>query len=117
MINQVTDTLGHYLLEIVKAGGPMALWGIGIWLIMGIIRLVILGLVIYGVVRLIARTILKCYEIHKQTTAQRIHLLSQEVSSRLTTTLDNFSTESLVVVNELKTQLTELKELLKQKST
>jgi len=103
------------LVELVKQGGPLALWGIGIWLIVGLIKIFVVCLFLALAIRLITNCIANCYKINKEVSAQRIQILSHQVSDKLTTSLDNFLKESLVVVNELKVQLKELKELLMKK--
>jgi hypothetical protein len=103
------------LVELLKQGGPLALWGLGIWLIVGVLKILVVSGVVYLVVRLISHTLITCYKINKGASVQRIHLLSQEVSKQLTDSLDNFSRESLAVVSELKKQLAELKGLLIKK--
>lgn len=109
------QTIMNGLLELVKTGGPLALWGISIWLILGIVRISVVVLAAYLAVKVICQTIQVNYKIKHEINTQRVHLLSEQVSRQLTDSLNSFTKESLVVVNELKAQLTELKELLKKK--
>ena len=110
----MNEQIGALLIEIIKQGGILALWGIGIWLVIGLLRVTTICLAIYLVVKVVCQAITTNYKVHKEQQAMRVHLLSEECSRKVSQALDSFSKESLTVVNELKLQLIELKKHFKK---
>lgn len=110
----MTDTIGHYLLEIVKAGGPLALWGIFIWVSLGIVRLSIVCLIVYMALKVICNTITTNYKISKEIRDSKISLISEQVSQILTKTLQDFSQETQAILKDIEKELKELKKPSKE---
>ena len=105
----MTEQIGHYLLEIVKAGGPLAIWGVTIWLVFKTLSILLVVLFLYLTSRVVCNCVTTNYKVSKELSAQRIHLLSQEISGRMEQALDSFSKDCLTAVRELKVLLDELK--------
>ena len=105
----MTDQIGHYLLEIVKAGGPLAIWGVTIWLVFKVLGIFLVMLFLYLGVKVVCQCISNNYKVDKELSAQQVHLLSQEVSGRMEQALDSFSKDCLTAVRELKVLLEGLK--------
>ena len=106
----VMTAMMNGLIELVKQGGPLALWGITIWLIVGLVRSLVICLVLYFIVKLVVNCINNNYKISKEVSGQRVQLFSQEVSQRFQTSMDNFLKDSSAILKELETQLKDLKE-------
>ncbi len=105
MPNQVAS----YLVEIIKSGGPMALWGIGIWMTVNLIKVAIISLLAYLAIRQVTSA---AVQYHKDTLTNkvlRVTLLSEEVSKKFSDSLDSFSLESTSILKEIEKQLNELK--------
>ena len=81
------------LIELVKQGGTLALWGIGLWGLIGILKLSITG----GVIWLIWHSMTACFKHYWDSKltirTQNISLISKEVSDKLSTTLSDFRSE------------------------
>ena len=110
----MTDQIGYYLLELVKAGGPMALWGVTIWLAFKILGIFLVVLLPYLSVKIICQTITTNYKICREVQGHQVQLLSKEVSARMEQALDSFSKDCLTAVRELKVLLEELKKRSKK---
>lgn len=104
----MTETIMQCLVEMIKQGGQLAIWGIFIWVGFSAVKVVsvVLGLVV--IVRLVMHTIHNCYKINKETQSQRIHILSESISSKLEKSLDEFQSQSISVLKELQKELEEL---------
>ena len=105
------------LVEIIKTGGLMALWGISIWLIIGLVKLVVFCLAVYFIIQMICNTISNNYKIHKELDSRRIHLLSSQVSQDLCNSLDSMNKEFLAILRELEKKLNELSATSKKNTT
>ncbi len=102
------------LLELVKQGGHLALWGIFIWLFLGIIRLTIICLATYLVVKVVCRTISDNYKISKTLQDTKVTLVGSEVASRLLAGMEERDTAFKTIFTDLNAQLHELKGFLKK---
>jgi hypothetical protein len=97
------------LVSMVQQGGWFTMGGMALW---GIFQIIKICLVVY-LVKAIATMIYNYnnnYLATKQTlNKEKIVLLSQEVSTRLTNTLEEFSSTMIQSVQKLESQLNDLK--------
>jgi hypothetical protein len=93
------------LVEIIKQGGPLALWGVGLWLLIGLMRIFLVGLVVYLVVKIVCRTILD----YKVASFKQVTLVSEQMGKDIASCLDNFVNNAEVLFTKLESQLNELK--------
>lgn len=107
---EIQTVIMNGIIELVKQGGPLALWGIFIWLGLNLIKLVVVSVVFYLVVKTICNTITTNYKVHKECKSQRISLLSETISHQVSDSLNTFSKESGALATELTKLLRELKE-------
>ena len=105
---EINATIMNTLIELLKTGGPMALWGLAIWLLLGLVRTVVLCLVIYLVIKQICLTIRETYKVSKELRDSKIHLLSQEVSKQFSDSLEDFQKNTERILKNLETALNTL---------
>ncbi len=105
MPNQVAN----YLLEIIKTGGPIALWGIGIWMTVNLIKIAIVSWLAYLAVKQVSASVVQYHKDTLTNKVLRVTLLSEEVSKKFSDSLDSFSLESTNILKEIEKQLNELK--------
>jgi len=100
----MSDTILNALIELVKAGGPLALWGIGIWLSFTVFKVFLVGLVGYLVVRTVCNTVISVYQASLNHKREQVSLLSKEVIKDLTTYLDSFRDSLSALLKDLELQ-------------
>lgn len=115
-IVEINATIMSTLVELLKQGGPIALWGLGLWLFFSIIRFVVVSLTVYLVVKIVCQTISTNYKISKEISGQRIQLVSEKVSERLETALKSFSEKAGVLLEDLEKLVKNLQKSLNKKS-
>jgi len=113
---EINATIMNTLVELLKAGGPMALWGLSIWLVLGLVRMALLCLVIYLVVKQVCQTIRDNYRVSKELRDSKIHLLSQEVSKQFSDSLEDFQENTERILKDLEKALNSLNSKSEKKS-
>jgi len=104
------------LIELVKQGGSLALWGVGIWLGFKLLQVLVVCSVLYLVVGLITHCIIQIHGERNKAKGLRVHLLSEEVSTRFSKELDKFSEESLGILKGMQERLDSLSKKSQRKS-
>ena len=100
-----TEVIMNGLVEIIKQGGPLALGGVAIWLIIGLVKVLVVLWVVYLVVKIVCKTILD----YKVASFKQVQLLSQEVSSNLVMAMEAFTASGEQLFKKFESQLEELK--------
>lgn len=97
------------LVEMVKSGGQMAIYGIAVYWGMTILKLAVHGGLIWVCLRLICTTIIKAWELRLDKRASDITLLSEECSKQILDTINSFSKENIAILKDIEMQLKVLK--------
>lgn len=97
------------LVEMVKSGGQMAIYGIAVYWGMTILKLAVHGGLIWICLRLICTTVIKAWELRLDKRASDITLLSSEACKDFTKALDTLSKENLAILKDIELRLTALK--------
>lgn len=105
------------ILEMVKAGGTYAVWGIVAYWLMQLLTVVAKGGILCLCFRIISQTLIHCWDNYQQSKAKRITLLSEDITDRFSQTWANLSVEVSSLMRELRTQLEELRKSSTKKST
>lgn len=116
-MNQLVEINGQImstLLELLKQGGPMALWGMAIWLTVGLIRLIVICSMVYLVTRTVKATVLGVYKAKLDFKASQISVLTTQVSTHLSQTLEDYHKSVTAILNSIDEHLKLLKEKSKQ---
>lgn len=98
----------HALIELIKQGGTLALWGIAIWLVISLMKVLAICLVVYLVGRLISKTILGICKTQADFKATQVPLLSQAISGKLLQTLEDYHQSVNLLLRSLQEQLNRL---------
>lgn len=98
------DTVLNAVIELVKQGGPYALWGLAIWGFLRVCLAAVVLVVLYLSVSVICQCITTNYKVSKELRDSRITLISKEVSDKLSQTLEQFSKDYQDALRELKKQ-------------
>ena len=102
------------LIDIVKEGGMLGLWGLGIYLVLNLVRLLAVIWVIYNIVKLIMQTITNFFTIKLLGHKERISLVSEDVSKKLQETIGTFSKDMKCATTEF---IRDAKDLLQESKT
>lgn len=78
------------LVEMVKSGGTIAIWGIFVWMLLGIIKTGLVGSLILLALRQVVTLGNNYMTLKAVTRKEQISLLSPKVSARLERCLDDF---------------------------
>ena len=105
------------LVDIVKQGGVYALWGIGIWMGIGLLRVAIIGGVVWAVIRLLVQSINNYLAIRFLTRKDNIQILSDKVSGHITKCLQDYQDRTSQALNDFLKDANELLKKSEQKTT
>lgn len=97
------------ILEMVRAGGTYAVWGIVAYWFMQLLTVVAKGGILCLTLQIITQTFKHCWDNYQAKRSQRIALLSEELSGNLKQSAASLSSEISSLVKELRTQLEELR--------
>lgn len=92
------------LIELVQQGGTLALWGVGIWLVFTTVKVAILSLVAYLVVRSVVGAVVTVHNARLAYKATQVSLLSKEVTKDLIAYLDSFRDSLTGLLKDLELQ-------------
>lgn len=93
------------IVEMVRQGGQLAVWGVFVYLFMQILKVAVSGGIIWIIIRTICTTFLGGLELHIRKRSEEITLLSEEVSASLTNTLEQYSKSMTEVLESIERQM------------
>lgn len=103
------------ILEMVKAGGTYAIWGIVAYWFMQLLTIVTKGGIVWGIISTICSLIKHCWDNYQQAKSTRVSLLSEDITNKFSQTWANVSVEVSGLARELRTQLEELRKSSQKK--
>lgn len=103
------------LVDLVKQGGAMALWGIGIYLTVQLAKVVVIWGLTTVMVRILSEAFFKVMGLRLLIRKDSISLISSKASEHITTALTEWSDKVTAVVQELEKKLSDLKKNSEQK--
>ena len=78
------------LIEIVKQGGLYAIWGIVAWFGMGIIKIAVIGGIIWGIIRLVAYSVQTYLCLRLISRKEHIQILSNKCSKHIIASIKDY---------------------------
>lgn len=101
------------LLEMVRSGGQMAVWGIVAYCGMQLLTVAVKGGVLCLVFRIISQTIKHCWDNYQRNKVNRVALISKEASDNILSAFKDYQDTVNQILKDIAIQLTSLSERLK----
>ncbi len=88
----MSDTILETIKLFINEGGPLALWGIVIYYVLGILKILAIGGVLCFLIRGTASGVVSVYSAVSSVSSARISLISSSTETKLSSLLSDFST-------------------------
>lgn len=100
----MNDQVVSALTSLIKEGGHIALWGIFIYYTLKLLTVCAIGGFVWLAIRTLSVSLVRFSAAHMVLRERNLSILSQEASSAVTNSLDNFIKEVERVVKDLEKQ-------------
>jgi len=97
------------LVELVKEGGTLALWGVFVWFLMQIIKVGVIGGILWGIVRSLCHLVQRIYSAKLDFKEKQVPIISEQASSTVISCLDSYQNSVNKVLERIDSQLEKLK--------
>jgi len=97
------------IVEMVKQGGTLAIWGILAWGGIQLLKIFLIGGTICLVLRMISRVFSECHSRQCSVKQEQVSLISKELEGRLLKTLKDYSESVNGILTDISLQLSGLK--------
>lgn len=104
------------LIGLVKQGGEMALWGVAIYLVMQLLKILAIGGSIWACIKTVTAAYQHCWDSKLSSKASSVQLLATEVQKHILDMLKDYNESVSTILKDLGTQLKELSENLKKET-
>ena len=104
------------LVEMIRQGGTLAVWGIFVYLLMGIIKVAVTGGFLWITIKCVATNWRGYLERKLDSKAQSLKVFSDKASTRLVSCLDSYHKEVEIILKDIQTQLENLKKNSKSRT-
>lgn len=98
------------LVEMVKSGGMYALWGIAIWLLMNLLKIGLIGGIIWAIIRLVVFSVQHYLTLRLLSRKENITLLSKQCSKHIVDAIKEYQTQTGDAMKSLIVRVKELKQ-------
>jgi hypothetical protein len=93
------------LLEMIKTGGQMAVWGIVAYWGMQLLTVAVKGGIICWAIKIITQAVILCLDSSHKYQDRRITVISKDCSDKIQNIMDKFQQTSSRVFNEIEEKL------------
>lgn len=101
---EITKTL----VEMLKTGGQYAIWGISLWLVFNLLRVIIIGGIIWACIKLLVQHFSNFLTLRFLTRKDSIQMLSDKCSEHVIKMIEDYQTKTTTVMTEFFKQAEEL---------
>lgn len=97
------------LIEMIRSGGTLAIWGIVTYSLMQILKIAVTGGILCWIVSALCSLVKHCWDNYQREKATRVSLLSQDLTTKFTEVFSALSAEITTLLRELRTQFEDLR--------
>lgn len=93
------------IVEMVKQGGQLAVWGVFVYLFMQIVKAGTIGGITWLIVKTLCQTLSRCWELAQDRRKEAITLLSSDLQTKLLASLTEFQGSTTTILQDLENRL------------
>ena len=96
------------IVEMVKQGGQLAVWGVFVYLFMQIVKVGTIGGITWLIVKTLCQTLARCWELAQDRRKEAITLLSTDLQSKMVDSLEGFQKSTTAILAVFEQRLADL---------